>query len=138
VKKTGPKQRPLSLSAKPDTNKANSSVRRITSVATVAKPRVSSLQLSAGQKLSVTREDVEQQKARGREVFARNKIEMEKLEKERKEKEDAARKARAEAAERGRQASREWAEKQKKKLAQQTAAKVAGNGQGEKDAMVAA
>ncbi|KAI1625669.1 hypothetical protein EDD37DRAFT_625282 [Exophiala viscosa] len=135
TKKPESKQRPLSLSAKPDTNKANSSVRRVTSVAAVAKPRVSSLQLTAGQKLSVTKEDVEQQKARGREVFARNKVEMEKLEKDRKEKEDAARKARAEAAERGRQASREWAEKQKKRLALQNAAKVAGSAQGPKEAV---
>ncbi|KIV83768.1 hypothetical protein PV11_05763 [Exophiala sideris] len=138
TKKSEAKQRPLSLSAQPDTNKANSSVRRITSVTVATKPRVSSLQLTAGQKLSVTKEDVEQQRARGREVFARNKLEMEKLEKERKEKEDAARKARAEAAERGRQASREWAEKQKKKAALQNAAKMADSGQGLNDAMVAA
>lgn len=129
--KPAPKPRPMSLSAKPDTNKANSSVRRTTSVMPPTKPRVSSVQLAAGQKLSVTKEDVEHQKARGREVFARNKVEMEKAEKERKEKEDAARKARAEAAERGRQASREWAEKQKKKLAMQAAAaKMAGAGKG--------
>ncbi|KAK4937493.1 hypothetical protein LTR10_021864 [Elasticomyces elasticus] len=138
TKKSEAKQRPLSLSAQPDTNKANSSVRRITSATVATKPRVSSLQLTAGQKLSVTKEDVEQQKARGREVFARNKLEMDKLEKERKEKEDAARKARAEAAERGRQASREWAEKQKKKAALQNAAKMADSGQGLNDAMVAA
>ncbi|KAJ9501014.1 hypothetical protein H2202_003572 [Exophiala xenobiotica] len=123
-----PKSRPSSFHAavNKDVTKANSSVRRTTSVMerSTAKPRVSSLHLAAGQKLAVTKEDQAQQKARGKAVFGRNKVEMERLEKERKEKEDAARKARAEAAERGRQASREWAEKQKKKMAAgQTAAK---------------
>ncbi|KIW14692.1 hypothetical protein PV08_07476 [Exophiala spinifera] len=112
-----------------DVTKANSSVRRTNSVvgakSSPAKPRVSSVQLAAGQKLSVTKQDQAQQKARGKEVFARSKIEMERLEKDRKEKEEATRKARAEAAERGRQASREWAEKQKRKLAMQAAEKMA-------------
>lgn len=53
------------------------------------------------------------QTARGREVFERNRIATEELERLRKEKEEAAKKARAEAAERGRIASRQWAEKQK-------------------------
>jgi hypothetical protein len=123
-----PKSRPSSFHAavNKDVTKANSSVRRTTSVMerSTAKPRVSSLQLAAGQKLAVTKEDQAQQKARGKTVFGRTKVEMDRLEKERREKEDAARKARAEAAERGRQASREWAEKQKKKTAAgQTAAK---------------
>lgn len=122
-----PKPRPSSICAKPtsDQTRANSSVRRATSAldrATTAKPRVSSLQLAAGQKSTVTKDDAVHQKLKGREVFSRTKAEQERLEKERKEKEEATRKARAAAAERGRQASREWAEKQKKKLMMQAAA----------------
>ncbi|KAL6247474.1 hypothetical protein RBB50_005820 [Rhinocladiella similis] len=132
-----PKPRPSSFHsgvAHKDATKANSGVRRTNSVimgvarSSPQKPRVSSIQLAAGQKLSVTKEDQAQQKARGKEVFARSKIEMERLEKERREKEEATRKARAEAAERGRQASREWAEKQKKKLAMQAAEKMVQSG----------
>ncbi|EHY60625.1 hypothetical protein ABEF92_001807 [Exophiala dermatitidis] len=96
-----------------------------TAAATQSKPRVSSLTLTAGQKQTVTKEEVAQQEAKGREVFGRNKIEMERAEKKKREKEDAAKRARAEAAERGRQASREWAERQKKKLALQAQAQAA-------------
>lgn len=98
-----------------ETTKANSAARRTTSVTkTTSGPRVSSLTM--GEKSAVTTEEAVQQKARGKEVFARSKVDTERAEKERKDKEDAARKARVEAAERGRQASREWAEKQKKKV----------------------
>ncbi|OAP55702.1 hypothetical protein AYL99_09854 [Fonsecaea erecta] len=121
---TQPKPRPSSLGSKTKTAealtktaKASSSARRTTTSATPAKPRASIMHLATGQKSTVTKDDVVQQKAKGREVFARSKAETERLEKERREKEEAARKARAEAAERGRQASREWAEKQKKKMA---------------------
>ncbi|EXJ54058.1 hypothetical protein A1O7_09395 [Cladophialophora yegresii CBS 114405] len=124
-----PKPRPLSLDAKPKAadstaTKANSSVRRTASSAAAQKPRVSSLNLTAGQKSAVTKNDAVHQKAKGKEVFGRSKAEMERAEKERREKEEATRKARAAAAERGRQASREWAEKQKKKIAQQAQAKL--------------
>jgi hypothetical protein len=124
------KARPMSMIEKPkgDPTRANSGVRRTTSVnarSTTSISRVSSVQLSAGQKSSVSKDEVVHQKAKGKEVFGRNKAEIERLENERKEKEEAARKARADAAERGRQASREWAEKQKKKLASQAAAKLA-------------
>ncbi|KIW87026.1 uncharacterized protein Z519_12323 [Cladophialophora bantiana CBS 173.52] len=115
-----PKTRPLSHEAKPktwETAKAKVSVHRTAASATPTKPRPSSIHLAAGQKSTITKEDVVQQRAKGKEVFERSKAEMERLDKERREKEDAARKARAEAAERGRQASREWAEKQKKKIA---------------------
>jgi hypothetical protein len=118
-----PKQRPSSLEAKPKPSgtsptKANSSVRRTTSTtAVISKPRPSSMALASGQKSSITKDDVAQQKARGKEVFSRSKADLDRMDKERKEKEEATRKARAEAAERGRQASREWAEKQKKKIA---------------------
>ncbi|KAF2742446.1 hypothetical protein M011DRAFT_266555 [Sporormia fimetaria CBS 119925] len=63
-------------------------------------------------------------KQKGREVFNRDKIQREEQDKERREKEEAAKRARAEAAERGRIASREWAERQKKKTAAVSAAKV--------------
>lgn len=59
--------------------------------------------------------DAAQLKLRGKEVFNRNRVELDERERARKEKEEAARKARAEAAERGRIASREWAEKQRMK-----------------------
>ncbi|KIX04118.1 uncharacterized protein Z518_07671 [Rhinocladiella mackenziei CBS 650.93] len=126
-----PRPRPSSFCAKPTTDpkQPNSSVRRTTSVtekSTTAKSRVPSLQLTAGQKSTVTKQEAAQQKAKGKEGgFGRTKVETEWLEKERKAKEEAARKARTEAAERGRQASREWAEKQRKKLALQAAAKLA-------------
>ena len=55
-------------------------------------------------------------KAKGKQVFNRDKVEKDNAERERREKEEAAKKARAEAAERGRIASREWAERQRKKL----------------------
>ncbi|OAG39039.1 hypothetical protein AYO21_06759 [Fonsecaea monophora] len=112
-----PKPRPTSLGPKSKASEVanpKASVRRTTSS---VNPRASIAQLANGQKSMVTKEDVVQQKVKGKEVFERSKAEMERLEKERREKEDAARKARAEAAERGRQASREWAEKQKKKIA---------------------
>ncbi|KIW63180.1 hypothetical protein PV04_10046 [Phialophora macrospora] len=130
-----PKPRPSSFGAKPKTadpttTKANSSVRRtttstaITTPAVAQKPRVSSLILTTGQKSAITKDDIVHQKAKGKEVFGRSKAELERAEKERREKEEATRKARAAAAERGRQASREWAEKQKKKIAQQAQAKI--------------
>ena len=103
-----------------DTNKANSSVRRTTTVnptsgvAPAASERVSSL--SAGKRLTMTREDIAQQQSRGKQVFDRVKGESEQLEKEKKEREEAA--------EKGRQASREWAEKRKQEVARQTAAKL--------------
>ena len=116
------KPRPSSLDPKPKTSelaaaRANSSVRRTTSTtAVISKPRVSSINLTAGHKSAVSKVEVIQQKAKGKEVFGRTKAELDRAEQERKEKEAATRKARAEAAERGRQASREWAEKHKNKI----------------------
>jgi len=137
------KARPMSMIEKPkaDPTKANSSIRRTVSVVSrpsTSKVRESSAQLSSGQKLNVSKDEVVQQKAKGKEVFGRNKVEMERLENERKEKEEAARKARADAAERGRQASREWAEKQKKKLAALAAAKNTASGRGQSAAVATA
>lgn len=73
--------------------------------------------VSGTSRSSIAASDAAQLKLRGKEVFNRNRVELDERERARKEKEEAARKARAEAAERGRIASREWAEKQRiKKL----------------------
>ena len=53
------------------------------------------------------------QTARGKEVFLRERRELEGRERARREKEERARRAREEAAERGRVASREWAERER-------------------------
>ncbi|KAF2491067.1 hypothetical protein BU16DRAFT_142711 [Lophium mytilinum] len=68
-------------------------------------------------KPALTLADIATNRAKGREVFNRDKIENQERERVRREKEDAAKRARAEAAERGRIASREWAEKQKMRKA---------------------
>ena len=65
----------------------------------------------------VSTEDVKELRAKGREVFGRDKVEKEARDKGKKEKEEAAKKAREEAAERGRAASRAWAEKMRAKKA---------------------
>lgn len=69
-----------------------------------------------GGKSTVTPVDAAALKVKGKQVFNRDRMEKEAMERERKEKEEAAKRARAEAAERGRIASREWAERQRKKL----------------------
>lgn len=68
---------------------------------------------SAAPRPAPSAEDLAHQKVKGKEVFRRNRIEIQEREKAKKEKEDAAKKARIDAAERGRVASRKWAEKQK-------------------------
>ncbi|KAF2625285.1 hypothetical protein BU25DRAFT_118049 [Macroventuria anomochaeta] len=75
-----------------------------------------SILLAAGSKSTVTPVDAAALKVKGKQVFNRDRIQKEAMERERKEKEEAAKKARAEAAERGRIASREWAERQRKKM----------------------
>ncbi|KAF3040791.1 hypothetical protein E8E11_002846 [Didymella keratinophila] len=75
-----------------------------------------SVVLAEGGKSTVTPVDAVALKAKGKQVFNRDKMEKEAMERERREKEEAAKRARAEAAERGRIASREWAERQRKKL----------------------
>ena len=123
--------RPSSLESKSKasdsttTTRANSSVRRTTSTtAVISKTRVSSINLTTGQKSAVTKDEAVKQQVKGKEVFGRTKAQVELAEKERKEKELATKKARTEAAERGRQASREWAEKQKKKIVAQAKDKI--------------
>jgi hypothetical protein len=76
----------------------------------------SSVVLAEGGKSTVTPVDAAALKVKGKQVFNRDRMEKEAMERERREKEEAAKRARAEAAERGRIASREWAERQKKKL----------------------
>lgn len=71
-----------------------------------------------------TGQDLANQKAKGKEVFGRTKVDIMEREKTRREKDEAVRKARAEAAEKGRAASRDWAEKQK--LRKMEAAKAGG------------
>lgn len=98
-----------------DLNKVTMSQRSPPSISSTA-------QASAGvvgpSRTSITASDAIQLKLRGKEVFNRNRVELDERERARKEKEEAARKARAEASERGRIASREWAEKQRiKKMA---------------------
>ncbi|KAJ4985219.1 hypothetical protein SVAN01_09261 [Stagonosporopsis vannaccii] len=75
-----------------------------------------SVLLAEGGKSTVTPMDAAALKSKGKQVFNRDKMEKETMERERREKEEAAKRARAEAAERGRIASREWAERQRKKL----------------------
>lgn len=75
-----------------------------------------SVLLAEGGKSTVTPTDAASLKMKGKQVFNRDKMEKEAMERERKEKEEAAKRARAEAAERGRIASREWAERQQKKM----------------------
>ena len=75
-----------------------------------------SVLLAEGGKSTVTPVDAAALKSKGKQVFNRDRMEKEAMERERREKEEAAKKARAEAAERGRVASREWAERQRKKM----------------------
>ncbi|KAL0940755.1 carboxylesterase family protein [Colletotrichum truncatum] len=64
---------------------------------------------------TLSAEDVEQQKVKGRAVFERDNSYIEDKERERREREFNTKLAREQAAERSRQASREWAEKQRRK-----------------------
>lgn len=75
-----------------------------------------SVLLAEGGKSTVTPVDTATLKIKGKQVFNRDRLEKEAMERERREKEEAAKRARAEAAERGRIASREWAERQRKKM----------------------
>ncbi len=69
----------------------------------------------SGQRSTVSLEDVQHQKLRGKEIFQRDNILALDREREKHEREAAAKRARQEAAERSRTLSREWAEKQKLK-----------------------
>ncbi|GAB1313328.1 hypothetical protein MFIFM68171_03538 [Madurella fahalii] len=70
---------------------------------------------SGGSKRStVSAEEAQQQKMRGKEIFSKDNSYAADRERERREREEATRLARQEAAERSRQLSREWKEKQEK------------------------
>ncbi|OBR03657.1 Carboxylesterase family protein [Colletotrichum higginsianum IMI 349063] len=69
----------------------------------------------SGKRSTLSDEDLEQQRLKGREIFQRDNCYIEDKERERREREWNAKMAREQAAERSRQASREWAEKQKRK-----------------------
>ncbi|ROT39354.1 hypothetical protein SODALDRAFT_332791 [Sodiomyces alkalinus F11] len=70
---------------------------------------------TSGKRSTVSAEDAQKQRQRGREIYEQDNSYAEQRERERRQREEAAKKAREEAAERSRQASREWAEKQRRK-----------------------
>jgi uncharacterized protein YaiL (DUF2058 family) len=77
----------------------------------------------SGKRSTLSAEEAQQQKARGRQIYKRDNSYTEDIARERNERENAAKIAREQAAERTRQASREWAEKQRfKKLVAQSQA----------------
>ncbi|KAK4216135.1 hypothetical protein QBC37DRAFT_100198 [Rhypophila decipiens] len=69
---------------------------------------------SIGKRSTISAEDVQQQKLRGREILNRDNSYVADRERERREREEVAKLARKEAAERSRQAGREWAQKQQR------------------------
>ncbi|KAI1869468.1 hypothetical protein JX265_006558 [Neoarthrinium moseri] len=69
----------------------------------------------SGKRSSVSIEDVQQQRLRGKEVLQRDSMYSKDREREKREREALARLAREQAAERSRLLSRQWAEKQKRK-----------------------
>ncbi|KAF3034090.1 hypothetical protein E8E12_005918 [Didymella heteroderae] len=109
---TGAPQRSTSIASKRSSIGGASASR---SVSTSSANRNSVL-LAEGGKSTVTPVDAAALKVKGKQVFNRDRMEKEAMDRERREKEEAAKRARAEAAERGRIASREWAERQRKKL----------------------
>ncbi|KAM0328478.1 hypothetical protein ACHAQA_004885 [Verticillium albo-atrum] len=70
----------------------------------------------SGKRSSVSAEEVQRQRLRGKVIYEQDNCYTEDRERERREREASAKRAREEAAERSRQASREWAEKQKRRL----------------------
>ncbi|KAK0723169.1 hypothetical protein B0T26DRAFT_740197 [Lasiosphaeria miniovina] len=80
---------------------------------------------SVGKRSTISSEEAQQQKLRGKEILARDSVYVVDRERERREREAATKLARQEAAERSRQLSREWAKKQNAKK-DALAAKAAG------------
>ncbi|KAF1358414.1 hypothetical protein EJ07DRAFT_180138 [Lizonia empirigonia] len=107
-----PPQRSTSLASK-RSSIIGASASRSTSTSSANR---NSLLLAAGTKSTVTLIDAAALKVKGKQVFNRDRMEKEAMERERRDKEEAAKRARAEAAERGRIASREWAERQRMKM----------------------
>ena len=112
----------LSIAKRSPTAATNPSARP-----SLAGPTTSRMSTATPSQRTTSNGTTSHQTLRGKEVFERNKIAKDELERVRKEKEEAAKRARAEAAERGRIASRQWAEKQKAKKA--SAEKGSGEGQ---------
>lgn len=75
----------------------------------------SSVGSPSGKRSSISAEDIEQQRRRGKEILRRDSLRAKDREQEKREREALTRLAREQAAERSRQQSREWAEKQKRK-----------------------
>jgi len=103
---------------------ANSSARVTRAPCVRAAGAIRSSSSSDASRPAPTGQDLANQKAKGKEVFGRTRVEILERENTRREKDEAVRKARAEAAEKGRVASRDWAEKQK--LRKMEAAKANG------------
>ncbi|ERS96270.1 hypothetical protein HMPREF1624_07179 [Sporothrix schenckii ATCC 58251] len=76
----------------------------------------------SGKRSTISVEDVQYQKLRGREILQRDSILSSDRDREKREREAIARQARQEAAERSRALSREWAERQKLKAKKATTA----------------
>ncbi|PNY27965.1 Uncharacterized protein TCAP_02117 [Tolypocladium capitatum] len=70
---------------------------------------------TSGKRSSVSAELIEQQRLRGKEIFARDSVYAKDKEQDRRDREATAKLAREQAAERSRVASREWAEKKRRK-----------------------
>lgn len=85
-------------------------ISRATSTASTASIHGAS---STGKRSTISAEEAQQQKLRGREIVYRDNSYVVNQERERREREAATKQARQEAAERSRQISREWAEKQR-------------------------
>lgn len=90
----------------------------ITQVSRATSASTGSVHGSVGKRSTMSAEELQQQKLRGKGIYVRDNSFTVDRERERREREAAAKHARQEAAERSRQLSREWAEKQRlKKLA---------------------
>ncbi|KAF6838845.1 carboxylesterase family protein [Colletotrichum musicola] len=110
---------PRASLARPTSTKSPQTRGRGTSQASastqVSRATSTSTSSMSGKRSTLSAEDLEQQKMRGKEVFERDNCYLEDKERERRERELNAKLAREEAAERSRQASRGWAEKQRRK-----------------------
>ncbi|KAF6821256.1 carboxylesterase family protein [Colletotrichum sojae] len=110
---------PRASLARPTSTKSPQTRGRGTSQASastqVSRATSTSTSSMSGKRSTLSAEDLEQQKMRGKEVFERDNCYLEDKERERRERELNAKLAREEAAERSRRASREWAEKQRRK-----------------------
>lgn len=111
----GGEERGVRIKPLPRVSSVSTSDSKALSTLSVAKRGSTTADMSATGATGTARQlsSAQQQKLRGKEVFRRERLELEERERARREKEEAAKRARVEAAERGRLASREWAEKEK-------------------------